>query len=270
MILPHVTQIDPLAGIDVRDLGAIPYRAAWALQEEQRHARAAGTCRDVLLLCEHPPVITLGRQPCAGDWRATPATVREAGIDVVETNRGGRMTYHGPGQLVGYWIVDLSARQIGIRDFVRMIESLLIATVTAFGIRADRDPLNPGLWVGREKLAALGLHVRRGITQHGFALNYAVDLSHYRYFVPCGLSAHGVTSLHRLCATPPPRSALISALCHQLQTVVSSPMVGSSPAMPCTTPAGNQWARYGSSSSTAENVGAMAIASDVIWTPGSS
>lgn len=184
--------------IDIRQLGPIPYREAWALQEELRAARTQGMIPDTLLLCEHPPVFTVGRQECRADWRATFDTIARAGIEVIQVNRGGRITYHGPGQLVGYFIVDVRARAVGIRDFVTAIEALLIRTLHRFGVVGTRDARYPGVWVGTEKVAAIGLHVSRGITQHGFALNVAPRLDAYAYILPCGIPDRGVTSLARL------------------------------------------------------------------------
>lgn len=190
--------------IAVEEWGLIPYHEAWRAQDALRAARAEHHIPDTFILCEHPPVFTLGRQDCTADFLAPRETIAAAGIEVVQVNRGGRITYHGPGQIVGYFIVDLTTRALGIRDFVHRIESLLIDTVAHCGVSAQRDAINPGIWVGRNKLGAIGLHVSRGITQHGFALNVHPDLSHYQYIVPCGIADRGVTSLHQLCGTAAP------------------------------------------------------------------
>lgn len=199
--------------IAIEEWGLIPYHEAWRAQEALRAARAEHRIPDTFILCEHPPVFTLGRQDCVADFLAPRETIGAAGIEMVQVNRGGRITYHGPGQIVGYFIVDLTERAIGIRDFVHRIESLLIETVANFGVTAQRDAINPGIWVGRNKLGAIGLHVSRGITQHGFALNVNPDLSHYQYIVPCGIADRGVTSLQQLCGTTvPSRNAVRNQL----------------------------------------------------------
>ncbi len=197
--------------IHVVDWGLIPYAEAWAQQNALRRARQEQAIPDTLILCEHPPVFTLGRQDCAADFLAPQETIRKAGIDIVQVNRGGRITYHGPGQLVGYFIFDLTARRIGVRDFVRRLESILIDTVAACSIAANRDAINPGIWVGQNKLAAIGLHVSHGVTQHGFALNLNPEMTHYQYIIPCGIADRGVTSMHTLGATTS-RSAVSAAL----------------------------------------------------------
>lgn len=216
--------------IRLEDWGLIPYREAWERQEALRTARAHGDGADTIIWCEHPRVFTLGRQDCRADWRASFAAIERAGIEIIETNRGGRITYHGPGQLVGYFVLDLRARGVGVRDFVRQIEALLIATVAQFGIIATRDPVHPGVWVGTEKVAALGLHVSRGITQHGFALNYAPQLADYHYIVPCGIADRGVTSLAALTGAAPTRTAVCAALERAAAQIFQEPLVPASPA----------------------------------------
>jgi lipoyl(octanoyl) transferase len=224
--------------IRLHDLGMVPYREAWRLQEDLRTQRLRDAIPDTLLLCEHPPVFTVGRQDCRADWRASFETIRAAGIDVVESNRGGRITYHGPGQIVGYWIVDLRARDCGIRDFVRKIEQILIDAVATFGVTAARDPINPGIWVGPDKLGAIGLHVRGGVTQHGFALNHTTALADYQYIIPCGLADRGVTTLERLLGDSTPIRAACCAAFHtaitrvlQVQLVAVGSVTASTPAL---------------------------------------
>lgn len=183
---------------EVRNIGLIPYNEAWELQEKLRQERATGKISDTLIICEHPRVFTLGRQDCQKDWRTTIDVVKRAGIDVVYSNRGGRITYHGPGQIVGYFIFNLLERGLGIKQFVNLIEELLINTVGTFNISAQRDKINPGIWVGLNKLGAIGLHVSKNITQHGFALNHQVSMDDYQYIVPCGLETRGVTSINKI------------------------------------------------------------------------
>lgn len=216
--------------IQHEDWGLIPYREAWDRQEALRAARANDDCPDTIIWCEHPRVFTTGRQDCRADWRASFAAIERAGIEIVSTNRGGRITYHGPGQLVGYFIMDLRARGIGVREFVRQIEALLIQAIAKFGVAATRDPIHPGVWVGSEKVAALGLHVSRGITQHGFALNYAPQLADYHYIVPCGIADRGVTSLAALTGVAPARPAVCATIERAAAQIFQDPLVPASPA----------------------------------------
>lgn len=180
-----------------QDWGTVPYRDAWTRQTALRAARQQGAISDQLICCEHPRVITSGRRDCADDWKLPKAAVAAQGIEIVESDRGGKLTYHGPGQLVVYWIVDITARRIGIREFVQQIERVIVSTLATCGIAATGDPEHPGVWVGHNKIAALGLHVQHGVTQHGCAINYAVDLHDYAFIVPCGIADRGVTSLDR-------------------------------------------------------------------------
>lgn len=213
-------------------LGLMPYRGAWALQERLRGERAAGAIPDTLLLCEHPPVFTVGRQDCRADWRASDTEITEAGIEMVQVNRGGRITYHGPGQLVGYFIVDLRGRGYGVREFVGRIEALVMRTLADFGVPAERDPRYPGVWVRGhdhlQKIAAIGLHISRGITQHGFALNVAPEMRHYRYIVPCGIADREVTSLKQLLGPACPTiGAVATAVVEKLPALFEGPYAAS-------------------------------------------
>ncbi|MBN1282430.1 MAG: lipoyl(octanoyl) transferase LipB [Proteobacteria bacterium] len=188
--------------VEWRDLGRVRYAKAWRMQEDLRRERRAGRIPDRLLLLEHDPVITQGRRGIASDVLSGADALAAEGIELVVTNRGGRATYHGPGQLVGYFIFDLAKARLGVREFVRMVEEMLIGTVGEFGIRAERDEGHPGIWAGGEKLAAIGLNVSHGVTQHGFALNAGCDLSPYRHIVACGISDRGVTTMERLLDRP--------------------------------------------------------------------
>ena len=177
-----------------RDLGVTPFLEAWALQKELVAARKAGLIPDILLLLEHPHVITLGRNACREHILAVPPEV-----EVLETNRGGDVTYHGPGQLVGYPILDLAG--LGKRDvawYMRSLEEVLIGALAEFGIAGVRIPGLTGVWVGPDKIAALGVHLSRWVTCHGFALNVNPDLAYFNCIVPCGIRNHGVTSMERL------------------------------------------------------------------------
>ena len=181
-----------------QDLGMVRYEDAWRLQERLREARLAGKVGNRMLMLQHPPVITLGRRGIAADVLTSEQELARQGIELFVTNRGGRATYHGPGQIVGYFIFDLGPMGLGVRQFVRAIETLLMEALAGFCIVGALDEANPGIWVGREKIAAIGLNVSHGVTQHGFALNVNCDLEPYRHIVACGISDRGVTTMERL------------------------------------------------------------------------
>ena len=182
----------------VIDLGRQAYASALRIQEERAEARKIGTVSDTLLLVEHEPVYTLGRNARESHVLASPAQLAREGIEVVRTGRGGDVTYHGPGQLVGYPIIDLRAMGKGVLWYVGSLEQALIRVLADFGLAGATDPVNRGVWIGRNKIAAIGVRVSRHITQHGFSLNVHTDLTYYRNIVPCGLPDRGVTSLHLL------------------------------------------------------------------------
>lgn len=179
-----------------RDRAPVPYRAALAEQESRNAAIAAGEARELVWLLEHPPVYTAGTS-------AVPAELVDPRFEVVETGRGGRYTYHGPGQRVGYVLLDLTKRGRDVRCFVHSLESWVIATLADFGVEARRAEGRIGIWTrdidGAEaKIGAIGVRIRRWVTMHGFAVNLAPDLSHFGGIVPCGIAEYGVTSLARL------------------------------------------------------------------------
>ena len=202
-----------MSPLHVRRLGRVPYGDALALQDELVRARKEGTIPDQLLLLEHPPVITLGvkvRQD-RSHVLATPETLGRAGVEIFEAGRGGDVTYHGPGQLVGYPILDLRPDRCDVHQYVRDLEGVLIRTAGAFGIQADRAEGLTGVWVGRSKLAAIGVRISRWVTSHGFAFNVTTDLSHFGFIVPCGLQDRGVTSLEALLGRAVPLHEVESA-----------------------------------------------------------
>jgi len=180
----------------VRRLGVRGYADACAVQEAAAASVVAGGA-DQLLLVEHPAVITLGRGFTADQLLATADELRSVGISLAPTDRGGGATYHGPGQLVGYPIVDLARRGFGVRSFLRGIESALLEALCVRGIDAYLRPGLTGVWTGAGKIAAIGISVRRGVTRHGFALNVAPDLSAFERIIPCGM-ADPVTSMRAL------------------------------------------------------------------------
>ncbi len=197
--------------LDVRRLGRLSYDEGLKLQAELVEQRRAGSIPDTLLLLEHPPVITLGVKTRIGPKHivATPEQLSDEGVTVHETGRGGDVTYHGPGQLVGYPILDLAAPHDPRKDvhyYVRDIEEVLIQTAASFGIAAKRVTGLTGVWAGpegrEEKLAAIGIRISRWITSHGFALNVSTNLNHFNLIVPCGIVDRGVTSLEKLLGRP--------------------------------------------------------------------
>ncbi len=178
---------------EILELGLVEFEEAELLQRELSLKRRQGEIPDTLLLLEHPPVVTMGRRDSNEDLRVPEGVLEREGIRLVRTDRGGRLTYHGPGQLIGYFIFALG--DTTIPHFVSQIEELLIRTLHHFDIRGERDPVYPGVWVDRKKIAALGLHFEKGISRHGFALNVSLDLKPYTFIHPCGIRDRGVTSL---------------------------------------------------------------------------
>jgi lipoyl(octanoyl) transferase len=193
-----------LRTLEVQRLGLVGYADALATQQRLVDERRAGRIPDQLLLLQHPPVITLGvkTRNDRSHILASPETLARDGVEVVETGRGGDVTFHGPGQLVGYPILDLNPDRRDVHRYVRDLEEVLIRAAAAFGIAATRAPGLTGVWVGDDKLAAIGVRISRWITSHGFALNVATDLRHFNLIVPCGITDKGVTSLERLLSRP--------------------------------------------------------------------
>lgn len=219
----------------MEDLGRLSYRDAYDVQVD-RHQRvldaraAGGAVVGTLLLVEHDPVITVSRRPGAeAHLVATPETLREAGVEVERTDRGGDITYHGPGQLVAYPIIDLNRLSLRLHDYMRLLEGAAIRTCAEFGIRATRDPGATGVWVDRDdtsaKICALGVRVRRWITMHGLAINVTTNLEHFKLIVPCGLT-RPVTSFADLLGDEAPdmeqvKAALVGALREGLEARVA-------------------------------------------------
>ena len=178
------------------DLGLLDYGKAWRLQEQMVAARQSGAMvTDVFLLLEHPPVFTLGRKGGRENLTVPESFLEESGIPVFHVERGGNITFHGPGQLVGYGIVHLPSAGLLVVDYVTRLEEVMIRTAARWGIPAARNPLNRGVWVGSSKLGSVGIAVRRGVSFHGFAFNANVSLDPFGWIHPCGLKGVGVTSL---------------------------------------------------------------------------
>lgn len=184
------------------DLGLIAYAEAWDLQRQLVAARKAEAIPDVLLLCQHPHVITLGRNGKREHLLASNDLLRQMGVGFHETDRGGDITYHGPGQLVGYPILNLGGIRKDVVWYVRQLEEAMIRASAEFGVLAGRRTGRTGIWVdtakGEEKLAAIGVHISRWVTSHGFAFNVATDLRYFDLIVPCGIADKKSTSLERL------------------------------------------------------------------------
>jgi len=199
--------------LEVRKLGLVPYEDGLELQRTLVEARKAGSIPDQLLLLQHPPVITLGAKVRndRSHVLASDEALDDAGVAVFEAGRGGDVTYHGPGQLVGYPIVDLRPDRCDVHRYVRDLEAVMIAMAAEFGISAGRVEGLTGAWVGQDKLAAIGVRISRWITSHGFAFNVSTDLAHFGLIVPCGIVGRGVTSLGQLLGTPPPMAAVEAA-----------------------------------------------------------
>ena len=188
------------APITARWLGRIAYRDAWDLQKRVAAARADALIGDQLLLLEHPPVLTLGRQAEASHVLAPPALLQARGVEVIRVERGGEVTYHGPGQLVAYPILRLADRDLLLRPYVRALEAALVATCAAFGVTAGRREGHPGCWVDADgpwprKIGALGIRVERGVAYHGIALNVDVALEDFGLIDPCGMPGLVSTSI---------------------------------------------------------------------------
>ncbi len=185
--------------LDVRRLGRVPYQDALVLQRELVEDRRAGRVGDVLLLVEHPHVITLGTRSdsARSNVLATPARLAELGVELCDTGRGGDVTYHGPGQVVAYPILDLKPDRADVYKYVRNLEQVMIAVSRTFGVTAGRIEGLTGAWVGGSKIGAIGIRISRWISSHGLAYNVNTDLEYFNLIVPCGIRDHGVTSLAR-------------------------------------------------------------------------
>jgi len=211
---------------ETRKLGLTPYAEALVLQEELVARRKRDEIPDQLLLLEHPHVITLGRAANRANVLADDATRARFGVELFETGRGGDVTYHGPGQLVGYPIVKLPPGHQDIRRYVRNIQEVLIRAARDFGVEAEpRGGDFVGVWVGAEKLAAIGVRISRWVTMHGFAFNVATDLNYFQLIIPCGIRGHGVTSLQKLLGRPVEMSAVVESVTRHFGEVFDSEIV---------------------------------------------
>ncbi len=194
-------------------LGLIAYRAGLEAQAAYAERRLRGEIGDTLLLCEHPPVFTLGTNADPDHVLADDAELVQRGIEVHRTDRGGEVTWHGPGQQVGYVIADLRRRGRDVHRFCRDLEEILLRTLDDFGLQGEREEGRTGAWIGRHKVGALGVRVRRWITTHGFCLNVDCDLSPYDRIIPCGIFDCGVTSMSRALRRPIALEPVRARLC---------------------------------------------------------
>jgi len=183
--------------VEVRDLGLLAWDEAFNEQRKLVELRKSGAISDQLLIVEHPHVVTMGRNGHRENMLEEPEVLARAGISFFETDRGGDVTYHGPGQIVGYPILDLREWKRDVHAYVRAIEQVIIDTLGGFGIAAGREAGATGVWTDAGKIAAIGVHISRWVTSHGFALNVDTDLNYFRYIVPCGLT-RPVTSMRSL------------------------------------------------------------------------
>lgn len=207
-----------MSGLTVRDLGLVPYGEALDLQRKLCDDRIAGRIGDTLLLLEHPPVMTLGRGWKPSSLPLEPDALRRRGIEVFDIERGGDVTYHGPGQLVGYPIIQLQDHRPDLHWYLRQLEAALIAALASLGITAQRRDGLTGVWAGTRKIASIGIHVRQWVTFHGFALNVTTELSPFSLIIPCGIPDVEMTSVaHQLPGLPVPslmtktRNAVVAA-----------------------------------------------------------
>ena len=203
------------------DLPLTAYREAWELQQAIVNAKQEGVlANDVILLLEHPPVYTLGRRGGIENLCVPRERLAREGIDVVHIERGGDITYHGPGQLVAYPLLNIRRARLGVTDLVTLLEAVMINTAGNFNVQAERNPMNRGVWVDRAKLGSIGIAVRKEISFHGMALNINLDLTHFSWINPCGLKDVGMTSLKEVSGKTIDMQAARQALRENMQTVL--------------------------------------------------
>jgi lipoate-protein ligase B len=183
---------------EVWNLGLMEYGEAWKLQKRLHHQRIEGEISDVLLLLEHPPTITIGRSGVLDNVLVSKEQLVREGISLFFIDRGGDVTFHGPGQLVGYPVIDLRERGRDIHQYVHNLEEVILRTLRDFSIDADRDKVHPGVWVNGDEIAAIGLSVKKWVSMHGFALNVNTNLNYFAFINPCGFSDRRATSMSKL------------------------------------------------------------------------
>jgi len=207
-----VKKVEQHMWCQVRQLGQIEFNEAYELQKELLQQRFDGQIADTLLLLEHPPTITVGKSGKPENILESPAGLARVGVSLIFTDRGGDVTYHGPGQIVGYPILDLRERDRDIHRYVHNLEEVLIWALADYGIKSGRDHNHAGVWVNDMEIAALGLSVRKWITMHGFALNVNTDLGHFSLINPCGFTSKTATSMAQLLGYEPPMDEVTERL----------------------------------------------------------
>ena len=208
--------------LEVRRMGRVPYARGLELQEQLVAERQARRIPDQLLLLEHDPVFTLGRNARSENVLFPAEALRERGFEVFETGRGGDVTYHGPGQVVGYPILDLAPDRRDVHRYVRDLEQVMIRTCADYGLEASRVQGLTGTWLGDEKIGAIGVRIARWVTSHGFAFNVGTDLSAFDLIVPCGIRGRGVTSLERQLGRPLPLEEVMDRIAANFAAVFSA------------------------------------------------
>jgi lipoate-protein ligase B len=201
------------------DLGLVDYGKAWDLQRRLWERRAAGAIPDTVLLLEHPPVLTLGRRGNRTHLLVPEETLAAMKVPLFHIERGGDVTFHGPGQLVGYPIFDLKENGYHLVRYVDQLEELILRVLADFGIEGRREPGNRGVWAGPDKIASIGITVKRWVAFHGFALNYATELNYFDLINPCGLVGTKVTSMERVLGKPVPREALAGRIVERVKEI---------------------------------------------------
>jgi lipoate-protein ligase B len=209
----------------ILEMGLMDYQEAYELQRTLHRQRVEGKISDVLLLLEHPPTITVGKSGSLDNVLVTREQLVQQGISLFFIDRGGDVTYHGPGQLVGYPIVDLRQREKDLHCYVRNLEEVILRTLKDFSIDGERDESHPGVWVNGEEIATIGLSVRRGVSMHGFALNINIDLEHFSFINPCGFSDRGATSMSKILGTDVPLEEVTKSLIYHFCDVFDSPEI---------------------------------------------
>ena len=203
------------------NLGLIDYQEAWDLQQKLVAARVEHDIdRDIMLFLEHPAVFTLGRRGGLENLLVSEASLKDAGIPVIQVERGGVITYHGPGQIVVYPIMNLHTRRIGVKDFVAAMEEAMIQTAGNWNIDAQRNPINSGIWVGHQKMGSIGIALRKGVSFHGLALNVNLDLTPFSWIQPCGLQGVSMTSMSNELGKELPLNEVLNVLHDQLKAAL--------------------------------------------------
>lgn len=215
----------------VRRLGVMPYKQAWDLQKSLVRQRQANEIPDTLLLLQHPPVVTIGRNGHRSNVLVSDDMLAGAGVELVHSDRGGDVTFHGPGQIMGYPILDLRRYKFDLRWYVRQLEEIMIRTAAHYDVKAEHQDGFVGTWVGNDKLGAIGCRVSRGVTSHGFAFNVSTDLEYFKIIVPCGICAKGVTSLQRLLGRDLPSESVEETIIQKFSEVFQCRVKVESPAI---------------------------------------